>query len=65
MEGGRHCQGVPVAVPDTGIDPIQQTDPPQVLAWTGKTLGITAVHVYRLEPRDGGTNVVTAESWRG
>ena len=39
--------------------------PPQVLAWTGKTMGIKAIHVYRLEPRQGGTVVHTAESWEG
>jgi hypothetical protein len=53
------------AGPGTITSTLQQIDPPQVLAWTGKTLGITAVHVYRLEPRDGGTTVVTAESWEG
>jgi uncharacterized protein YndB with AHSA1/START domain len=44
---------------------LRQVDPPRVLAWTGKTFGIGAVHVYRLEPRNGGTHVSTAESWEG
>ena len=44
---------------------LQRVDPPQVLASTGKTFGIKAVHVYRLEAREGGTVVHTAESWEG
>jgi hypothetical protein len=38
--------------PGTIISTLQQVDPPHVLAWTGKTLGIKAIHVYRLEARD-------------
>ena len=51
--------------PGTITSTLQQVDPPHVLAWTGKTLGIKAIHVYRLEARDGGTTVHSAESWEG
>ena len=37
----------------------------QLLAWTGKGFGVNAVHVWRLEPRDGKTVVRTEESWEG
>ncbi|MGH3110343.1 MAG: hypothetical protein ACRDQT_05430 [Gaiellaceae bacterium] len=40
-------------------------EPPQLIAWTGRTLGIDAIHFYRLEPRDGGTFVRTEESYEG
>ena len=53
------------AGPGTINSTLQQVEPPHVLAWTGRTLGIKAVHVYRLEARDGGTTVYTAESWEG
>ncbi len=38
---------------------------PSELAWTGRTLGISAVHVWRLEPHEGGTRVRSEESIRG
>lgn len=44
---------------------LRQVEPPHILAWTGKTFGINAIHVYRLEPDAGGTRVSTAESWEG
>lgn len=44
---------------------LRQVERPRTLAWTGKTTGIDAVHVWRLEPRDGGTLVRTEESWKG
>ena len=44
---------------------LRQVERPRVLAWTGKATGIDAVHVWRLEPRDGGTFVQTEESWQG
>lgn len=51
--------------PGTISSTLQQVDPPHVLAWTGKTFGIKAIHVYQLDTRDGGTTVRTAESWEG
>ena len=53
------------AGPGTINSTLQQVDPPDVLAWTGKTIGIKAVHVYRLEAGDGGTIGFTAEFWDG
>lgn len=53
------------AGPGTIVSTLQTVDPPREIAWTGKTMGIAAVHVYRLEPREGGTRVVSEESWAG
>ena len=44
---------------------LRQVERPRMVAWTGKTTGIDAVHVWRLEPHDGGTLVRTEESWQG
>lgn len=44
---------------------IREVERPRAIAWTGKTLGIHAVHVWRLEPRHGGTHVETQESFDG
>jgi uncharacterized protein YndB with AHSA1/START domain len=41
---------------------LTRVDPPRVLAWNGKGFGVKAVHVWLLEPRDGGTLVRTDES---
>jgi hypothetical protein len=38
---------------------------PWTIGWTGKALGIGAVHIWRFEPREGGTHVHTEESWEG
>ena len=45
---------------------IREVDRPRRIGWTGTTTGIDAVHVWRLEPRDGGGTLVrTEESWQG
>jgi hypothetical protein len=44
---------------------IQEVAPPRQIAWTGKTLGIKAIHVWHLEPRNGRTLVRTEESFEG
>jgi hypothetical protein len=47
---------------------LQVVDRPGEPAWTGKTLGIPAIHVYRLRPSEqhpGHTVVRTEESWSG
>jgi len=49
----------------TIVSTIRRVEPPRLIGWTGKTTGIDAVHVWRLEPRDGGTLVTTEESWEG
>lgn len=43
----------------------QRLDRPRLAAWTGRVFGIDAVHVWRLEPRNGGTVVHTEESFGG
>jgi hypothetical protein len=53
------------AGPGTISSTIRRVDRPRLIGWTGKTLGIDAVHVYRLEPRGGGTHVTTEESYEG
>jgi hypothetical protein len=40
-------------------------DPPRGSGWTGSSLGIRAIDVFRLEARDGGTVVTEEESWGG
>jgi hypothetical protein len=44
---------------------IQRVERPRLIAWTGKTFGMSAIHVYRLDARDGGTVVHTEESFEG
>lgn len=44
---------------------IEAVDPPHLIAWTGRTMGITAVHLHRLAPVAGGTRVTSEESWDG
>jgi hypothetical protein len=44
---------------------IQEVEPPRQIAWTGRTLGIRAIHVWWLEPSDGVTLVLTEEAYEG
>jgi uncharacterized protein YndB with AHSA1/START domain len=53
------------AGPGTIKSTIQRLEPPQLVAWTGRTMGLTAIHFYRLEPRNGWTFVRTEESYDG
>jgi hypothetical protein len=53
------------AGPGTIRSTIVQVDRPRLIAWTGTTLGITAIHVWRLEQLDGRTLVRTDESYDG
>jgi hypothetical protein len=53
------------AGPGTITSAIRCVELPRLIVWTGKTLGTNAVHVYRLEPRDGKTLVRTEESFSG
>ena len=36
-----------------------------MIAWTGKTLGIKAIHAWELKPRNDATRVRTEESYEG
>ena len=53
------------AGPGTITSRIEHVDRPHVLAWSGRTLGIRALHVWRLEARDGKTLARTEESYEG
>ncbi|HMK53404.1 MAG TPA: SRPBCC family protein [Methanobacteriaceae archaeon] len=44
---------------------LQQVEPPHILAWTGRIMGINAIHIWKIEPVDGKTMVKTEESWEG
>jgi uncharacterized protein YndB with AHSA1/START domain len=43
----------------------QVVERPHALAWTGKALGLRAIHVWRFEQRGDTTLVTTAESFEG
>jgi hypothetical protein len=53
------------AGPGTITSTLERVEPPSLIAWTGQTLGIDAVHFWHLEPRDRKTLVRTQESYRG
>jgi hypothetical protein len=40
-------------------------DPPNEIAWTGTTMGIKAVHLFRFQANDGATLARSEESWEG
>jgi len=44
---------------------IEALDGPHRIVWSGRTLGIRAVHVWELEEVDGATRVCTRESFDG
>ena len=44
---------------------LQRVDRPRVLAWTGSTFGIKAIHVHVLEARGGNTLVKSEEPYDG
>ena len=44
---------------------VQEVDPPRRIVWSGPAQGISAVHVWTLEPQDAGVLVKTEESWEG
>ena len=44
---------------------LRQVVPPQVIAWTGKSMGLDVIHVYTLEMRDGKTFVETQDAVEG
>lgn len=51
--------------PGTINSTILELQRPYMIAWKGMTLGIRAIHVWRLEPGGGRTRVMTEESWEG
>lgn len=44
---------------------LREVEPPRVLGWTGTSMGMHAVHVWRLEPDGVRTMARTEESWSG
>jgi uncharacterized protein YndB with AHSA1/START domain len=51
--------------PATINSTLEQVNPPRLIAWTGRTTGLKAIHVYRIEPADAGAAVTTEESYDG
>jgi uncharacterized protein YndB with AHSA1/START domain len=51
--------------PSTLTSTLQVVDPPHEIAWTGTTMGIKAVHLFRFQASDGGTLAHSEESWEG
>jgi uncharacterized protein YndB with AHSA1/START domain len=51
--------------PSSLTSTLQVVDRPGEIAWTGATMGIKAVHVFRFQDRDGGTLARSEESWEG
>jgi hypothetical protein len=44
---------------------VEEIDPLRTLAWSGKSLGIRAIHVWRFEAHGGTTRAYTSESFDG
>jgi hypothetical protein len=44
---------------------LKVVSPPSEIGWTGRAMGIDAVHVFQLEGRNGGTLATSQESFRG
>lgn len=53
------------AGPGTIRSEIVESERPYRVAWKGRTLGITAVHVWRMDLDGEATRVFTEESWSG
>ena len=53
------------AGPSRLVSRLVHVEAPSEIAWTGKSMGLNVIHVYGLEPRDGGTSVRTQESVEG
>lgn len=53
------------AGPGTIRSRVEEIEEPERLVWTGKTLGIRAVHVWTIEEHGGDSVVSTIESWNG
>lgn len=53
------------AGPGTIRSEIVESERPHSVAWKGRTLGISAVHVWRMDLEGETTRVFTEESWSG
>lgn len=47
------------------LSTLQDVEPMRRVSWTGRMLGINAIHVWILEKEDGGVLIRTAESFDG
>ena len=47
------------------VSTLQTVERPTELSWTGRTMGMSAVHVWRFESDGDTTTVHTEESWEG
>jgi hypothetical protein len=47
------------------VSTLQRVDRPRALGWTGRTMGIRAIHLWRFEPRPGGAVASMEESFDG
>jgi hypothetical protein len=47
------------------VSTLQTVERPTELSWTGQTMGMSAVHVWRLESDGDTTTAHTEESWEG
>ena len=53
------------AGPGTIRSTLLQVDPPRTIAWRGETMGIGAVHIWRIGAGDDRVTLSTEESWTG
>jgi hypothetical protein len=53
------------AGPGTIRSVVEHLDRPRLIAWSGRTLGIRAFHIWRLDGRNGATLARTEESYDG
>jgi hypothetical protein len=53
------------AGPGTVTSTVERLDPPRLIAWSGRTMGIRAVDVFHFDAHDGATLVRQEESWSG
>ncbi len=44
---------------------LQNVEPPHLIAWTGKTMGINAIDVFKINAINGKSMVEEEESWEG
>ena len=51
--------------PGTITSVLREVRPGELLEWTGRTFGVSAIHVWRIRPDGDGTIVSTEESWEG
>jgi uncharacterized protein YndB with AHSA1/START domain len=53
------------AGPGTITSVVEHLDSPRLIAWSGRTLGIRAFHIWRLDGQHGATLARTEESYDG